>query len=120
MAFHDVCNIADLWEGDCAEFAVGGQKILLVWPRNADEPRAFQAHCPHQGVSLSTAAFDGKSLICPAHHWVFDAQTGAGINPAKAALDEYPLRVVAGVIQVDTSNTLAGASFQAATACGGS
>jgi toluene monooxygenase system ferredoxin subunit len=102
LIFRDVCKVADLWEGDCTEFAVAGQKILLVWP-NAGTIKAFQAHCPHQRAPLKSAAFDGKTLTCPAHHWVFDARTGKGVNPTNTALLEYPLRIEHGVVQVDLS-----------------
>lgn len=100
MAFQAVCSLDDLWEGDMDARAVGGKEVLLVWPEGGDL-LAFQPMCPHQEVPLVEGRFDGKTLICRAHNWVFDACTGKGINPSDCELSRYPLRIENGQVLVD-------------------
>lgn len=100
MTYQKVCSTDDLWEGDMAAFEVDGQEILLVWPEG-EEIRAFQGICPHQDIPLVEGKFDGKTLICRAHLWQFDACTGKGINPGDCQLARYPIRIDAGEVAVD-------------------
>ena len=52
-------------------------EIPLVIGRDA-QGRAFalQDACPHRGMPLSCAAFDGQQLECSYHGWKFDAHSG--------------------------------------------
>jgi toluene monooxygenase system ferredoxin subunit len=45
-------------------------------------------------------------LICRAHQWIFDAKTGAGINPDDATLAEYPVRIENENVLVDTAGVV--------------
>ncbi len=92
MAFNKVCSLDDLWEGEMELFEVDGREVLLVWP-DGSELKAFQGVCPHQDIPLVEGRFDGKTLICRAHMWQFDACTGKGINPSDCALAQYPIRI---------------------------
>lgn len=38
------------------------------------QPRAFDAACPHEDVSLARRVFNGRTLPCTAHGWVFDGR----------------------------------------------
>jgi toluene monooxygenase system ferredoxin subunit len=100
MAFQIVCNVDDLWEGDMDSREVDGREVLLVWP-DSGAITAYQAMCPHQEVPLIEGKFDGKTLVCRAHNWVFDACTGKGINPSDCELAKYPLRIEDGKVLVD-------------------
>lgn len=101
MTFHEACPADDLWEGDMTEVDVGGQVILLVWPKDS-QPRAFQGVCPHQDIPLCEGRFDGRVIMCRAHQWTFDARTGQGINPGNCRLAEYPLKIENDTIYVAT------------------
>lgn len=101
MAFQKVCVLDDLWEGDMASFEVNGQEILLIWPENG-ELKAFQGACPHQGIPLVEGEFDGKTLTCRAHEWLFDGCTGSGINPDNCRLAVYPVKIEDEQVFVDT------------------
>lgn len=100
MGYLAVCNIDDLWEGDMDARTVDGKEVLLVWPENG-ALIAYQPLCPHQEVPLIEGKFDGKTLICRAHNWVFDACTGKGLNPSDCELSKFPLRIEDGQVFVD-------------------
>lgn len=92
MTFRKICALDDLWEGEMASFNIDGQEILVVRP-DGGEVKAFQGICPHQKIPLSEGKFDGKTVICRAHLWQFDALTGKSINPAGCELAEYPVKI---------------------------
>ncbi|UIF88117.1 Rieske 2Fe-2S domain-containing protein [Cupriavidus sp. UYPR2.512] len=92
MNFQKVSTLDDLWEGDMAEVEVDGHIIVLVRPEG-DAPRAFQGICPHQDIALAEGKFDGCVLMCRAHQWIFDANTGKGLNPGWCRLAEYAVKV---------------------------
>jgi len=100
MGYQVVCSVEDLWEGDMDSRVVDGKEVLLVWPENG-ALTAYQPLCPHQEVPLIDGKFDGKTLICRAHNWVFDACTGEGINPSDCGLSKFPLRIEGGKVLVD-------------------
>ena len=99
---------ATLAPGSLREVAVGGSSILLV--RLAEEVRALDPYCPHAGGVLAEGSLEGPRLTCPVHAAVFHAGSGAvvedpfGISPPDGGVDPltlYPVRVVAGMVEVD-------------------
>ena len=102
MAFRKVCSLDELWEGEMESFEIDGHEVLLVWPQGGDV-KSFQGVCPHQDIPLVEGKFDGKTLICRAHLWQFDACSGKGINPGDCALAEYPVKVEGDELFVDTA-----------------
>lgn len=105
MAFKRVCSLDDVWEGEMSCFEVDGHEVLVVG-LDGGEIRAYQAICPHQEIPLVEGKFDGKTLICRAHQWVFDAATGVGINPGGCRLAEYPLKVEDNEVFIDPSGVV--------------
>ncbi|WP_029920982.1 Rieske 2Fe-2S domain-containing protein [Nevskia soli] len=101
MAFVKLCNVEDLWEGEMESFEVNGREILVVWP-SGGEIVAFQAVCPHQDIPLVEGKFDGKTIICRAHQWMFDCRTGAGVNPSDCRLAKYPIKIEGDDVLVET------------------
>ncbi|OBH60021.1 Rieske 2Fe-2S domain-containing protein [Mycobacterium sp. E2479] len=87
-----VATLDDLWEGEVAEFQVGGRSILLAHLRSG-EIRAYDGLCPHAGFPLADGDVDGDILTCSAHSWEFDLATGAGVNPADCRLHTHPVRL---------------------------
>jgi toluene monooxygenase system ferredoxin subunit len=100
MAYSRVCDVDAVWEGDMEEVQVDGHDVLLVWPQGGSLT-AYQAMCPHQEVALIDGRFDGRTLTCRAHNWIFDACTGKGVNPSDCELSRYPLKIVDGQVLVD-------------------
>jgi toluene monooxygenase system ferredoxin subunit len=101
MIFKQVCTLDDLWEGEMEAFDIDGQEVLIVWPEGG-EIQAFQGICPHQDIPLIEGKFDGKTVICRAHLWQFDAYSGKGINPADCALAQYPVKIEGDQVLVTT------------------
>jgi toluene monooxygenase system ferredoxin subunit len=104
MAFQTLCKQRYLGEGESTPFMLDGHEILVVWP-DGGKPRAFQGQCPHEKQSLvNNSDFNGRILVCTVHGWVFDGHTGEGLRPTGCQLDEYPLRVVDGMVEIDLAD----------------
>jgi toluene monooxygenase system ferredoxin subunit len=82
-----------------ASFRVHDFAILLV--RLGGQFPAYDGRCPHQGAALVEGELSGAVLTCHAHHWQFDAVTGAGINPRKSCLKRLHLEIVEGKIRIE-------------------
>jgi toluene monooxygenase system ferredoxin subunit len=91
----------DLWDGEMQSFRLDGQKLLLL--RMGAHVYAYEDRCTHQAMELSAGKLNGTVITCPAHHWEFDACTGAGINPANTCLKSFKVSVENGEIFVDFS-----------------
>ncbi len=103
MSFTKVCALDDLWEGEMEAFTVNGQEIILICAEGG-VVKSFQGVCPHQDIPLVEGKFDGKTIICRAHLWQFDACSGEGINPSDCKLAEYPVKIDGDEVFVDTAN----------------
>jgi nitrite reductase/ring-hydroxylating ferredoxin subunit len=95
----EVCRVEDIWDGEMAAFRVHDVAILLV--KLGGQIHAYDGRCPHQGAALVEGELSGAVLTCHAHHWQFDAVTGAGINPQKSCLRRLRLEIVEGRIHVE-------------------
>ncbi len=74
----------------------GDAKVLFV--RDAEGIRAFQAKCPHYGAPLAKGAICEGRLYCPWHKAVFDVTDGVLLAPpALEGLKRYPVRLEGGV-----------------------
>jgi toluene monooxygenase system ferredoxin subunit len=99
VALERVTELADLWVGEMRGCRVSGQPVLLV--RLEDGVWAFADRCAHLGVALSGGSLDAGVITCPAHHYCYDARTGAGINPNTVRLRRLPVQIRDGVLYVD-------------------
>lgn len=98
--FVKACRQDDLAEGGLEVAAVDGTLVLILWPEGG-MPRAFQGFCPHAREPLADAPFDGRTLTCPHHDWVFDGGSGRCLEGKPCRLAEYRLKVEAGDVLVD-------------------
>lgn len=105
MAFTAVCKLNYLAEGDWVPATAAGEAIMLVWPEG-DRIHAFQGLCPHERVPLGNGLFNGRLMTCTAHGWVFDGRSGRSLSPAGWVLEEYPVRIEDGWLQVDMDSVL--------------
>lgn len=103
MAFKKVCTLDDIWEGEMSSFEVDGHEVVVAGLEGG-EIRAYQGVCPHQDIPLVEGKFNGKTLICRAHQWVFDARTGKGINPGDCELAVYPVQIEGDDVLIDTAD----------------
>jgi toluene monooxygenase system ferredoxin subunit len=99
MALQSVMPDGELWDGEMCGLVVAGRKVLLLRVRG--EVYAYQDRCAHLGVALSEGALADGILTCRAHHYTYDASTGAGINPKTARLRKFEVVVRDGAIYVD-------------------
>ncbi|MDQ1489334.1 MAG: toluene monooxygenase system ferredoxin subunit [Actinomycetota bacterium] len=95
-----VGTLDDLWEGEMVAVVAGPVTAVLV--NVGGQVYAFEDRCPHLANPLSRGRFDGRILTCAAHEWAFDGRGGGGVNPAKACLRAFAVRVVDDVISVNT------------------
>lgn len=102
MAYENVCKQSLLYEGELVPCKVGDQEIVIMWP-DGGTPKAYEARCPHEGVSLGRGDFNGRILYCTAHGWVFDGHSGTCLQPTGWAMKEYPMRIEDGMVQVDVT-----------------
>ena len=102
MAYEDVCKSSLIAEGELVPCKLGDTEIVIMWP-DGGEPKAYDACCPHEGVSLGRGDFNGRILYCIAHGWVFDGRNGQSLQPPGWCMREYPLRMANGMVQVDLS-----------------
>ncbi|AKU94378.1 Toluene-4-monooxygenase, subunit TmoC [Labilithrix luteola] len=99
MAFARAATVSDVWEGEPFACRVSGKPVLLV--RFGADVVAYADRCAHLGFALSKGKLEGHVLTCGAHHWSFDARSGAGLNPRDACLVRYPVRLEGDDVFVD-------------------
>lgn len=95
-----VCDVNDLPPGDAVR--IDGEAPVAVF--NADGTLyAIDDTCTHQDASLADGWLEGCLVECPLHASCFDLRTGAPTAPpARTPVRTYPVRVVDGVIYVET------------------
>lgn len=108
-----VCHESDIPKGECREFEVNGEKVLLF--HLSDGFYATQPRCTHMWVSLRRGKVDDNCVQCPLHRARFDIRTGQveqwanfppGIqvlNPVRGekALKTWPVTVEDGSVFVE-------------------
>lgn len=100
----------DLWEGDMRGHVVDGHEVIVLRvPGGA--LHAYQGICPHQEQRLIDGELDGTKLTCFGHLWVFDATSGAGINPRGCQLSRYAVDEHDGQIRVRTDGVVPSYSY---------
>ena len=76
--------------------------LRTVWLRTEDGEKftAWSGTCTHLGCAFGIDA-EKKVFHCPCHHGLFDLTTGKVVGgPPPRGLDELPVRVVDGAVQV--------------------
>lgn len=106
MAYVRVCGVGDLGADGMAGFYLDGSEVLVLRDRQG-AIRAFDGICPHQDSLLADGHFDGVTIICGAHGWMFNAMTGMGINPSSCRIAPYPVRIEGDEIYVDIDGEVA-------------
>lgn len=89
----------ELWIGEMRAVSAGGRRVLVL--RVEEGVFAYEDRCAHLGVPLSEGTLSDGVLTCRAHHYQYDARTGAGINPKNVCLVAVPLAVRGGRIWLE-------------------
>lgn len=101
MAFHRLCPVDELPQGEMESFYLESEGIEVLVVHSGAGLHAFDGTCPHEDFPLVDGAFDGTTIVCSGHGWIFNAENGQGVNPPGCRIAEYPLKVEAGDIYVD-------------------
>lgn len=97
--FIEVAPIAELPNGERLFLDVDGLAIVVF--NITGTLYAIADTCSHDDGPLGDGDLDGHSVICPRHGAHFDIQSGKALSlPAIEDIPAYPVRVVAGMIQV--------------------
>lgn len=94
--------------GSASDFAEGTVKTVEVGDRKlavsnvGGEVYSLDAQCPHRGGPLDCGELRGNGeLVCPWHHFRYDARTGVSTMPPDAyATKAHPTRVTDGTVEV--------------------
>lgn len=89
-----------------AAHTVGDKRIVLI--NIGGEIRAYADVCPHMRTPLSDGSLNGSVLTCATHGWVFDVNSGRGINPVQACLTEFATMIQGNEILVDMEQSRTG------------
>jgi len=100
MAFIRMCAVSDVPDDAMTSFFLDGWEVLVLRDRTGTI-HAFDAICPHEDFPLVDGIFDGSTITCIGHRWMFDATTGKGVNPPNCRLSEYPITIDGDEILVD-------------------
>jgi toluene monooxygenase system ferredoxin subunit len=83
--------VDELRNEEMLAFNITGKPILVIKSQNTIG--AFEDKCLHLGMPLSQGCLTNGILTCKAHHWQYNAVSGAGINPSDVHLKRYPLEI---------------------------
>lgn len=104
MAFTRLCGVDDVPDNDMVSFVIDYEEVLVV--RDATgRLHAFDGICPHEDFPLVEGLFDGATITCANHGWIFNATTGRGINPSNCRIAEYPIEVEGNDVLVNLDGT---------------
>lgn len=106
MAFTRVCGVEEIPQGEMESFYLEDVGVEVLVVHSGAGLHAFYGICPHEDFPLVDGAFDGTTIVCSGHGWVFNAENGKGVNPPGCRIAEYPLKVEDGGIFVDADDEL--------------
>jgi 3-phenylpropionate/trans-cinnamate dioxygenase ferredoxin subunit len=102
--FYEVAPTDDLPNGERL-FVEIGENYLVVF-NIGDQIFAIEDLCSHDDGPLGDGDLDGYEVVCPRHGARFDLRTGKALTfPAVEDIPAYPIRVVAGKIEVGIPKT---------------
>jgi nitrite reductase/ring-hydroxylating ferredoxin subunit len=82
-----VVDLAEIPDGGAIKVEVS-QNLWIALFRVKDRVAAVRNRCPHAGASLCDGAFDGFTVVCPAHDYRFNVWNGAGYTTLKTFATE--------------------------------
>jgi 3-ketosteroid 9alpha-monooxygenase subunit A len=70
--WHCLGEAQDYRDGKLHTLNIFGSR-LLAFATSAGQISVIDAHCPHMGADLSTGTLENDRVVCPFHHWQYDA-----------------------------------------------
>lgn len=105
--WYGVGRFDELVEETAAHIDLAGHSLCVA--RSAGVVYALKDECSHGQVRLSEGEVEGGFVECWLHGSRFDMASGAPTGPpAVSAVPVYPVRVVAGFVEVQVPGTGAG------------
>lgn len=100
MTWRPVAHEEDITAGNMKSFVIEDEPVTIY--RLDDSWFATSDICTHQQCSLSEGEIDGDEVICECHGGAFDIRSGKATRmPCAIPVQTYPVRLSAGVIEVD-------------------
>jgi 3-phenylpropionate/trans-cinnamate dioxygenase ferredoxin subunit len=97
--FQPTLSLDELPAGRMRCVTVAGREVLICHTREG--VFALDNICTHALARMDEGRLRGVRLICPLHGASFDVRDGRVLGPpASRPLQRYPVRVVAGTIEV--------------------
>lgn len=89
-----LCKVSDIPANGIKQLETpAGEKVCVV--NAGDRFFACQAYCPHKGIALCEAVFDGETLTCLEHLWQWSLQEGGTAKGlAETPLKMYDVEVI--------------------------
>jgi nitrite reductase (NADH) small subunit len=119
--FFKVATEGAVPEGEGRSFAVEGRMVGIYLLDG--EYFAMNDFCPHMGASLASGYVEDHAVSCPWHAWRFSVKDGTWLDNPKIKTDCYPVRVEAGIIEVQIPDKKEPSSGEASSddtpSCGG-
>ncbi|MDY7577190.1 anthranilate 1,2-dioxygenase ferredoxin subunit AndAb [Herbaspirillum sp. RTI4] len=98
----DIGSADDFADGEVAPAHAGGQALAVF--RLGDDVFALKDLCTHGNAKLSDGYVENGCIECPLHQGLFDIRSGAPrCAPVTDAVRSFPVRVVAGRVEVDVA-----------------
>ncbi len=102
MAFRTFCPLDRLPPDMPVPFTADGQRIAVV--RVDDEVFAVSDQCTHEDWPMCDGYVEDDVIVCPRHGARFSLRDGAVLMaPGDGPLASYPVRIVNGEVQIDTT-----------------
>jgi 3-phenylpropionate/trans-cinnamate dioxygenase ferredoxin subunit len=99
LDYLDICPLDEIKSGERVYFEVNRRPVVLI--NIAGMLYAIGDVCSHDNGPVGDGEIQGKEIICPRHGARFDLESGKAVRlPAVVDIPAYPVRVVAGMIQI--------------------
>jgi toluene monooxygenase system ferredoxin subunit len=100
MTFERLCSVSEIPDKQLTSYFIEGYEVMVL--RDAKGVlHAYDATCPHEDFPLVEGIFDGSTITCRGHRWIFDASTGVGINPPGSCVEQFPISIEGDDLFVD-------------------
>ena len=99
IEFLDIAPVSELPNGERLFVEIEGKPIVIF--NIAGQFFSIADICSHDDGPVGEGDIEGYTITCPRHGGEFDLQTGKALQlPAVVDIPAYPVKVVAGVIQL--------------------
>lgn len=115
--FFKVAKEGAVPEGEGRAFAVEGRMVGVYLLDG--EYFAMNDFCPHMGASLASGYVEDHAVSCPWHAWRFSVKDGTWLDNPKIKTDCYPVRLEAGMIEVQIPEKKEEPPSDESPSCGG-